>query len=140
MSNNFEDLQKQVADLTARVWRLEQASQANATQQPRNMPAAPSEAVAAAPRLSGKVQATTLETRIGSQLFNRIGIIALLIGMAWFLKLAIDNEWFIEATDLASEGDIVACTRDAVGPRALFSYFLKLCHVLSNVCTFGYTV
>src|SRR5262249_48932635 len=93
MSNNFEDLQKQVADLTARVWRLEQASQANATQQPRNMPAAPSEAVAAAPRLSGKVQATTRETRIGSQLFNRIGIIALLIGMAWFLKLAIDNEW-----------------------------------------------
>ena len=55
-------------------------------------------------------------------------------------KLAIDHEWFIEATDLASEGDIVACTRDAVGPRALFSYFLKLCHVLSNVCTFGYTV
>lgn len=35
----------------------------------------------------------TLESRIGSQWFNRIGILAVLIGMAWFLKLAIDNHW-----------------------------------------------
>ena len=33
----------------------------------------------------------SLETRIGSQWFNRIGILAILIGMAWFLKLAIDK-------------------------------------------------
>jgi uncharacterized membrane protein len=38
-------------------------------------------------------QARSLENRIGSQWFNRIGILALLIGMAWFLKLAIDNHW-----------------------------------------------
>ena len=35
----------------------------------------------------------SLESRIGSQWFNRIGILAMLIGMAWFLKLAIDNHW-----------------------------------------------
>jgi uncharacterized membrane protein len=35
----------------------------------------------------------SLENRIGSQWFNRIGILAVLIGMAWFLKLAIDNHW-----------------------------------------------
>jgi len=35
----------------------------------------------------------SLENRIASQWFNRIGILALLIGMAWFLKLAIDNHW-----------------------------------------------
>jgi uncharacterized membrane protein len=35
----------------------------------------------------------SLESRIGSQWFNRIGILAVLIGMAWFLKLAIDNHW-----------------------------------------------
>src|SRR6201996_4950145 len=93
MSSNFEDLQKQVAELTARVWRLEQAAQANAASQPRNIPAPPPKAVAPAPRPAAKVQAKTLETRIGSQLFNRIGIIALLIGMAWFLKFAIDNQW-----------------------------------------------
>jgi uncharacterized membrane protein len=37
--------------------------------------------------------ATSLEDRIGSQLFSRIGIIALLIGATWFLKLAMDNHW-----------------------------------------------
>lgn len=35
----------------------------------------------------------SLESRIGSQWFNRTGILAVLIGMAWFLKLAIDNHW-----------------------------------------------
>lgn len=34
-----------------------------------------------------------LERRIGSHLFNRIGIVAVLIGMAWFLKFAFDNHW-----------------------------------------------
>ena len=36
---------------------------------------------------------TSLESRIGSQWFNRIGILAVLIAAAWFLKLAIDNHW-----------------------------------------------
>ena len=35
----------------------------------------------------------SLESRIGSQWFNRIGILALLIGVAWFLKFAFDNHW-----------------------------------------------
>ena len=35
----------------------------------------------------------SLESRIGSQWFNRIGILAGLIGMALFLKWAIDNHW-----------------------------------------------
>ncbi|HTW47071.1 MAG TPA: DUF2339 domain-containing protein [Acidobacteriaceae bacterium] len=35
----------------------------------------------------------SLESRIGSQWFNRIGILAVLIGVAWFLKLAFDNHW-----------------------------------------------
>ena len=35
----------------------------------------------------------SLESRIGSQWFNRIGILAMLIGAAWFLKLAMDNHW-----------------------------------------------
>ncbi len=36
---------------------------------------------------------TSLENRLGAQVFNRIGIIALMIGATWFLKLAIDNQW-----------------------------------------------
>jgi uncharacterized membrane protein len=35
----------------------------------------------------------SLENRLGSQIFNRIAIVALLIGMTLFLKLAIDNHW-----------------------------------------------
>jgi uncharacterized membrane protein len=35
----------------------------------------------------------SLENRIGSHWFNRIGILAVMIGMAWFLKLAMDNHW-----------------------------------------------
>lgn len=35
----------------------------------------------------------SLESRIGSQWFNRVGILAMLIGAAWFLKLAFDNHW-----------------------------------------------
>ena len=37
--------------------------------------------------------ARSLENQIGSQWFNRVGILAVLIGMAWFLKFAIDNHW-----------------------------------------------
>ncbi len=42
---------------------------------------------------SAKGPDTSLESRIGSQWFNRIGILAVLISMAWFLKFAIDNHW-----------------------------------------------
>jgi uncharacterized membrane protein len=35
----------------------------------------------------------SLEARVGSQWFNRIGIIAVLIGVAWFLKYAFDQHW-----------------------------------------------
>ncbi|HET8636384.1 MAG TPA: DUF2339 domain-containing protein, partial [Acidobacteriaceae bacterium] len=51
---------------------------------------------AAPPQFLAQQSATpdrSLESRIGSQWFNRIGILAVLIGMAWFLKLAIDNHW-----------------------------------------------
>jgi uncharacterized membrane protein len=41
----------------------------------------------------GTEDGRSLENRIGSQWFNRIGILAVMIGMAWFLKFAIDNHW-----------------------------------------------
>lgn len=72
----------------------------------------------------------SLENRIGSQWFNRIGILALLIGMAWFLKLAIDNHWigplgrvFI---GLVAGGGLIAWSErfDRRG-YALFGYSLK---------------
>lgn len=50
-----------------------------------NMPA-PAVTSAGRPRPS-------LENRLGAQVFNRIGILALMVGATWFLKLAIDNQW-----------------------------------------------
>jgi uncharacterized membrane protein len=35
----------------------------------------------------------SLENRIGGQWLNRIGIIAVLVGLSYFLKLAFDNNW-----------------------------------------------
>ena len=59
---------------------------------------APPQVPVAVPLFRSYEQAPTsdtrsLESRIGSQWFNRIGILALLIGVAWFLKLAFDNHW-----------------------------------------------
>ncbi len=45
------------------------------------------------PSTSAVKPATSLESRIGAQLLNRIGILAVLIGTAWFLKLAFDRDW-----------------------------------------------
>jgi uncharacterized membrane protein len=88
-----------------------------------------------APSFSHSTDATpepkhSLENRIGSQWFNRIGILALLIGMAWFLKLAIDDHWigplgrvFI---GLVAGGGLIAWSErfDRRG-YALFGYSLK---------------
>jgi uncharacterized membrane protein len=119
MGNETSDLQlkelrQQVASLTARVWRLEQAlatqpadSPARSSethpslQTPASEASAPAVApvfaqVEAQPRTEGLNEQYTdgsLESRIGSQIFNRVGILAVLIGMAWFLKFAIDNQW-----------------------------------------------
>ena len=35
----------------------------------------------------------SLESRIGGQWLNRIGIVAVLVGLSYFLKLAIENNW-----------------------------------------------
>ncbi len=72
---------------------LPEPPQLTATEQPAapRLPAAapPLPAFAATPEKGDR----SLESRIGSQWFNRIGILAVLVGMSWFLKLAIDNHW-----------------------------------------------
>ena len=112
-SRSEDSLEQQLAELRSRVMRLESTlhaygiqlenSQKAAPAQPEVAPQ-PNQTESAAPiaptpppafqpiELAPK-QDRSLETRIGSQLFNRIGILAVLIGMAWFLKLAIDNHW-----------------------------------------------
>ena len=44
-------------------------------------------------RISEAGERGNLEARIGSHWLNRIGITAVLIGAAYFLKFAFDNQW-----------------------------------------------
>jgi uncharacterized membrane protein len=72
----------------------------------------------------------SLESRIGSQWFNRIGILAVLIGVAWFLKLAFDNHWIgplgrVLVGLLAGAGLIAWSERFRSRGYAAFSYSLK---------------
>jgi uncharacterized membrane protein len=75
-------------------------------------------------------QGPSLESRIGSQWFNRIGILALLIGVAWFLKLAFDNHWIGPLgrvlIGLVSGAALIAWSeRFRAKGYAAFSYSLK---------------
>jgi uncharacterized membrane protein len=42
----------------------------------------------------------SLESRIGGQWLNRVGIIAVLVGLSYFLKLAFDNNWIGPVTQV----------------------------------------
>ncbi|HEX7727973.1 MAG TPA: DUF2339 domain-containing protein [Terracidiphilus sp.] len=75
-------------------------------------------------------QRQSLENRIGSQWFNRIGILAVLIGMAWFLKFAIDNQWIGPLgrilIGLVASGALIAWSeRFRAKGFPVFSYSLK---------------
>lgn len=151
-------LEQQVARLTQRVFRLEellrrhglvaepiaerpkdqppaptlapQVSQPSATPTqpppPRAAPTAPPAFLTQQPQSDDR----SLESRIGSQWFNRIGILAVLIGMAWFLKFAIDNHWIGPAGRVVI-GIVAGAALVAWSERfrkhgyALFSYSLK---------------
>jgi uncharacterized membrane protein len=72
----------------------------------------------------------SLESRIGSQWFNRIGILAVMIGMAWFLKFAFDNHWIgplgrVLIGLAAGAGLIAWSERFRSHGYAAFSYSLK---------------
>jgi uncharacterized membrane protein len=109
-------LEEQIAELRSRVRLLEESLKThgivlqteNPEPQPAQPPATPSAQIGDVPALpqrtivppsfgspasASQEDKASLESRIGSQWFNRIGILAVLIGMAWFLKLAIDNHW-----------------------------------------------
>lgn len=84
-----------LAALSARVEALERELallRSNAVTQP-----APAAAPHPVPKLAPQPKAgqpkASLEDRLGSQVFGKIGIVALLVGATWFLKWAIDNHW-----------------------------------------------
>jgi uncharacterized membrane protein len=89
-----DDVRQQLAELSGRIASLEAEVQNLRAAQPSAYVA---EAPAPKPPLKAREtkpgETASLESRIGGQLLNRIGILAVLIGVAWFLKLAFDRNW-----------------------------------------------
>lgn len=142
MSNGtqeLEDLKARVASLTQRVFALEK--QAGIAQvgpaQPPKPPApeatSPARSVPppAPPSVAMKKTLTPdLESKIGSEWLNRIGIAAVLIGVSYFIKLAFDNDW-VGPAGRVSIGLIAGILviwwseRFRSGGHKIFSYSLK---------------
>ena len=139
-----DDLWRQLEVLTERVQRLEQLLQAQALPAvapeprkaapvpwtPQRSPANPLTPPAKGAPPPSQHDRQTLEARLGSQIFNRIGIFALLVGMAWFLKFAIDNQWVgplgrVVIGMIAGAAIILWSERFRRRGYPLFSYSLK---------------
>ena len=74
--------------------------------------------------------APSLESRIGGQWLNRIGIIAVLVGLSYFLKLAFENGWIGPPAQviiglLAGVGLLFWSERFRTNNYAAFAYSLK---------------
>ena len=84
------------------------------------------------PTAAVKESHESLESRLGSQIFNRIAILLLLIGMACFLKLAVDRQWIVPSPTgrvilglLVGAGLVLWSERFRRKGFAAFSYSLK---------------
>ncbi len=141
-------LERQITELSSRLTALEhqlpspQAHQLPSTQaqpisppfrQPLSSspsPAHPPVVTGPRPPASPPPRRASLEDRLGSQVFNRVGIVALLIGATWFLKLAVDNQWIGPAGRvliglLAGAGLVLWSERFRRSGFPAFSYSLK---------------
>ena len=125
-----EELRAQLVALTARLAAVEEAVRA-LSGKPRGaspvVPGPPPVPSTIAPAVRPKA---SLENRIGGQLLNRVGILAVLIGVAWFLKLAFDRNWIGPSLrvliGLLAAGGLVAWSeRFRRRGFAAFSYSLK---------------
>jgi uncharacterized membrane protein len=95
-----DEIRQQLADLSTRLANLEATVQDMRGPRPTppavvTMAAVPPGGRPAPPQVlkPAASSSASLETRIGAQLLNRVGILAVLIGVAWFLKLAFDRNW-----------------------------------------------
>ncbi len=106
--SELQELRRLLGDLTARVFRIEQALNMSSVVAAEAPPPPPSPelkpsapvipVVPVIPPRPAKVSPAgqdraNLESRIGSHWLNRIGITAVLIGVSYFLKFAFDNNW-----------------------------------------------
>jgi uncharacterized membrane protein len=91
-------LERQVAELTrdpaARGSpRLISEAEERTPPPPPLIPEFPARVAERVPFASPTRDVRTLESRLGSQGFNLVGIVAIIVGVSWFLKLAIERGW-----------------------------------------------
>ena len=127
----IRELKRLVQELLSRVSRLEAVVGTGTVEgaeeaEPRPGPAR----LEIVPRAGERSGGRDLEARIGSQWLNRVGIAALLIGIAYFLNFAFENNWIGPAAQVL----IGICAGIAVGlwsesfrrrGYGAFSYSLK---------------
>ena len=147
--DEIEALKAQVRALTSRIYKLEQVSGlvSDAQRQkpaavPPGAPSLPAPSVPGAslsptslpPILStpaaSKAGDANLEKKIGQYWLNRIGIVAMLVGVSYFIKLAFDNNWIgpggrIAIGLLAGIGLLIWSERFRSRGYKAFSYSLK---------------
>src|SRR5947208_6877398 len=75
---------------------LEIASPLSAPKQPDLAQTRPDILPSAVPPQSTTPTGESLESLIGGNWLNKIGVVAIVLGMAYFLKYAIDNQWIGE--------------------------------------------
>jgi uncharacterized membrane protein len=152
--SDLEAIRHLLADLTARVYRIE--AKLGLSAQPSLEPRAAAVAPPTLPRPEAPPVAATdkpttaypppphippqlralhdpdpdLESRIGSHWLNRIGIAAMLIGISYFLKFAFDNNWIGPAGRvtiglLAGIAIVIWSERFRLKDYKAFSYSLK---------------
>ena len=107
MDPELAQLARALDELTRRVERLEQLLRAQPAQPDRPY------------LVTNKAESASLESRLGSQYLNRAGVIALLVGIAFFLHWAVTNNWI---------GPLAVVILGIVGGFALFAlgeWFLR---------------
>jgi uncharacterized membrane protein len=98
----IELLEKEVLALKSRVYQLESrpGRAAPPVQAPAPVPVTPESAgvnvSARQPKEEGASWRDGLESLVGGKLLNRVAILVLLFGMAYFLKYSFDNNWIGE--------------------------------------------
>lgn len=128
---NDAKLTAEVAALSVRVEALErELAELRGRKDNRTVESAAVPAPAIVPPPPSPSPQGSFENRLGAQIFNRVGVIALLIGATWFLKLAIDNHWIgatgrIVAGLIAGAGVVVWSERFRRKGFPAFSYSLK---------------
>lgn len=78
--------------MDVRIARLESAILKTAEPSPLAPPIAESEPAAGAPEISPAPK-PAFETKVGLTILNRVGVITLVLGIAFFFKWAVDNNW-----------------------------------------------